>query len=936
MIILGYFPYSPFSAMATNSRLGFMLLVWILYVTLLYHGEAAAATITDPQEVKALKAIREKMRNRKWDFSEDPCSGKGSWNVSQDFGTQNKVVCEMHTTEGRSFFHVTRIYLKSQNLTGVVPPELANLTYLEDIDFSNNHLNGQIPLELGSLTYLKNLSLGMNHLAGYIPKELGNLTNLKKMDLFSNELYGRLPQSLVNLTQLKMLHIESNQLHGEIPQIYGHFHGLEHFVASSNGFSGKIPNFIGNWRNLTILRLEATSLEGPIPSTFSNLIQLKDLRISYLIGDGSNLSFMQNLTKLKTIVLRNASIYGEIPNYLGDSIKPKTLDLSYNYFSGELNTSWITNKEQINLIENSFDSNVFNGRDQTYLQRGFTCKASQYTSLAINCGGNPWRTYEGDTNPLGPSSYFLSSNGKWAVSNTGHFMDAEKHQWIVTGNSSEFAKGINSDVYGTARCASSSLRYYALCLQNGEYNVQLHFAEIVISNGTTFASLGRRVFDVYIQGSRRLKDFNIKDAAGGSYKVVIRNFIVNVTENYLEIHFFWAGKGTYDIPVKGTYGPLVSAIKISPNFEMNSTRNSREKSNKIMIICIVSGAVTCLGFAVCLSFIFIRKRKRMKSRSLAANDDTELTNMDTISNTFSLEVIKNATNDFNPENKIGEGGFGAVFKGILPDGKMVAVKQMFPKARRGIRDFLNEVGTISAMQHPNLVELYGFCVEGKQLLLVYEYMENNSLARCLYGPKEYRLNLDWPRRYNISLGIAHGLAYLHEGSRLRIIHRDIKTMNILLDQHLNPKISDFGLAKLFDQDKTHVTTRLAGTMGYMAPEYALKGRLTEKADVYSFGVVVLEVVSGRSRIDKKLREEMVYLLEWTWHLYEKKMLLDLLDVNLKNSGYSKEEVLRVINVGLLCTHESPSQRPSMSTVVGMLEGKIEALVSHSRPSYILG
>ncbi|XP_059072475.1 probable LRR receptor-like serine/threonine-protein kinase At1g53430 isoform X2 [Cryptomeria japonica] len=841
--------------------------------------------------------------------------------------------------QGRSFFHVTRIYLKSQNLTGVVPAELANLTYLEE------------------------MSLGMNHLSGHIPKELGNLIYLQKMDLFSNELYGQLPKSLVNLTRLKMLYIESNQLHGKMPQIYGHFHGLEHFVASSNNFSGKIPDFIGNWRNLTILRLEATSLEGPIPSTFSNLIQLEDLRISYLIGGGSNLSFMQNLTKLTTIVLRSALIYGEIPQYLGHSIKPKILDLrfnnltgsipkalenmpekrlkieyldlSYNYFSGELNASWIKNEVQMNLIQNSFNSNISNGRDQAYLQRGFTCQAPQYTSVAINCGGNPWGTYEGDTNPLGPSSYFSSSDGKWAVSNTGLFMDAEDHKWIVAGDNSEIDKGTNTEMYGTARCAPSSLRYYALCLQNGEYNVQLYFAEIVISNGVTFASLGRRVFDVYLQGTRRLKDFNIKDAAGGSsYKGVIRNFIVNVTENFLEIHFFWAGKGTFDIPVKGTYGPLVSAIKISPNFEINTTSNDRNESNKTMIIGIVSGAVISLGFTLCLSFVFIRKRNRRKRKSLAANDDTELT--DIISSTFSLEVIKNATNDFNPENKIGEGGFGAVFKGTLLDGKMIAVKQMFPKARRGIRDFLNEVGTISAMQHPNLVELYGFCVEGKQLLLVYEYMENNSLARCLFGPQECRLNLDWPRRYNICLGIAHGLAYLHEGSRLRIIHRDIKTMNILFDQDLNPKISDFGLAKLFDQDKTHVTTRLAGTMGYMAPEYALKGHLTEKADVYSFGVVVLEVVSGRSRIDKKLREEMVYLLEWSWHLYEKKMLLDLLDVNLKNSGYSKKEVLRVINVGLLCTHESPLQRPSMSTVVGMLEGKIESPVSHSRPSYILG
>ncbi|XP_057856602.2 probable LRR receptor-like serine/threonine-protein kinase At1g07650 isoform X2 [Cryptomeria japonica] len=450
--------------MVIHSRLGFIFFVWVLHISLLqcyysaHPGEAAAATVTDPQEVKALKAISEKMKNRMWNFIEDPCSGKGSWNASQDFETQNRLVCIKHPTE--KFFHVTRIYLKSLNLTGVVPAELANLTYLVEIDFSCNHLIGQVPPELGSLANLRNLSLCMNHLSGCIPEELGNLTKLFKVDLFSNEFYGRLPRSFVKLDNLEMLHIQSNRLHGKIPKVYAHFHRLTHFVASSNNFSGKIPDFIGNWKNLTTLRLEATSLEGPIPSTFSNLVQLKDLRICYLTGDGSNLSFIQNLTKLRRIVLRSALLYGEIPKYIGDSIKPKILDLSfnnlsglipnalenipnesprieylflgsnnltgklqkllstinnvdlsYNYFSGESNASWITNTIQMNWIQNSFDSNVSNGRDQAYFQRGFTCRDPQYTSLDINCGGNPWGTYEGDTNPLGPPHTFQAQMG---------------------------------------------------------------------------------------------------------------------------------------------------------------------------------------------------------------------------------------------------------------------------------------------------------------------------------------------------------------------------------------------------------------------------------------------------------------------------------------------------------------------------------------------
>jgi len=217
--------------------------------------------------------------------------------------------------------------------------------------------------------------------------------------------------------------------------------------------------------------------------------------------------------------------------------------------------------------------------------------------------------------------------------------------------------------------------------------------------------------------------------------------------------------------------------------------------------------------------------------------------------------------------------------------------------------------------------------------LVYEYLENNSLGRALFGPDHSRLKLDWPVRYNICLEVARGLAYLHEESRIKIVHRDIKPNNILLDEHLNPKIADFGLAKLYEAEKTHISTRVAGTIGYLAPEYALRGHLTEKADVFSFGVVLLEVVSNRTHEDRSLPDEMVYLLDWTWLLYEENRLLDLVDTSMLLS-YSQEEVLRIIHVGLLCTQASPSQRPSMSRVVSMISGGIETHPPQSRPGYI--
>ncbi|KAK0599605.1 hypothetical protein LWI29_006871 [Acer saccharum] len=420
----------------------------------------------------------------------------------------------------------------------------------------------------------------------------------------------------------------------------------------------------------------------------------------------------------------------------------------------------------------------------------------------------------------------------------------------------------DSRLYTEARLSPISLTYYGFCMGNGKYSVNLHFAEIMFTDDKTYNSSGRRIFDIYVQGKLVLKDFNIEDEAGGAAKAIVKKFTVAVTNNTLEIRLYWAGKGTVSIPVKGVYGPLISAISVTPN---------------------------------------------LKGLGLHTGS-------------FTLRQIKAATNSFNPENKIGEGGFGPVYKGRLADDSVIAVKQLSSKSKQGNREFVNEIGMISALQHPHLVKLYGCCIEGNQLLLVYEYLENNSLARALFGPKEHQLNLDWPTRHKICVGIARGLAYLHEESRLKIVHRDIKATNVLLDKDLNPKISDFGLAKLDEEDNTHISTRVAGTFGYMAPEYAMRGYLTDKADVYSFGIVALEIVSGRSNTTYRQKEDAFYLLDWALVLKDEGKLMELVDPKL-GSSFNEKEVMVMINVALLCSDVSPTVRPLMSTVVSMLEGR---------------
>ncbi|KAG9133255.1 hypothetical protein Leryth_020748 [Lithospermum erythrorhizon] len=289
---------------------------------------------------------------------------------------------------------------------------------------------------------------------------------------------------------------------------------------------------------------------------------------------------------------------------------------------------------------------------------------------------------------------------------------------------------------------------------------------------------------------------------------------------------------------------------------------------------------------------------------------------------YSYKELRVATEDFSPLNKIGEGGFGSVYKGKLKNGKIAAIKVLSAKSRQGVREFLTEIRVISDIEHENLVKLYGCCVEKDQRILVYNYLENNSLAHTLLGAGHSSIQFSWPTRRKICVGVARGFAYLHEEVRPYIVHRDIKASNILLDKDLTPKISDFGLAKLIPHDMTHVSTRVAGTIGYLAPEYAIRGQLTRKADVYSFGVLLIEIVSGRCNTNTRLPVEEQYLLERTWHLHERKELVGLVDTSL-NGNFDVEEACKFLKIGLLCTQDYPKLRPSMSTIAKMLAGEMD-------------
>ncbi|XVE51310.1 hypothetical protein DITRI_Ditri02bG0029700 [Diplodiscus trichospermus] len=308
-------------------------------------------------------------------------------------------------------------------------------------------------------------------------------------------------------------------------------------------------------------------------------------------------------------------------------------------------------------------------------------------------------------------------------------------------------------------------------------------------------------------------------------------------------------------------------------------------------------------------------RKRSTSQATGGIDEQLLRRV----NHFSYNQLRLATDEFRSSNKIGRGGFGTVYKGVLRNGTEVAVKTLSAQSKQGAREFLTEINTISNVKHPNLVELIGCCVEGTNRILVYEYVENKSLDKVLLDQRSTNIKLDWSKRSAICMGIARGLAFLHEELVPHIVHRDIKSSNILLDTDFNPKIGDFGLAKLFPDNITHISTRIAGTTGYLAPEYALGGQLTMKADVYSFGVLVLEIISGRSSSGTNWGGMNKLLLEWAWQLYEEGRLMELVDPEL--GEFPEDEVLRYIKVAFFCTQAAANRRPLISQVIEMLSRK---------------
>ncbi|XP_047953904.1 G-type lectin S-receptor-like serine/threonine-protein kinase At1g11300 [Salvia hispanica] len=381
---------------------------------------------------------------------------------------------------------------------------------------------------------------------------------------------------------------------------------------------------------------------------------------------------------------------------------------------------------------------------------------------------------------------------------------------------------------------------------------------------------------------------------------------------------------------------------------LSASEFDSHKERKLYIIVAVVVGFVCISVMMFIAW-WLMKRKGRKaqdssileagqmfttdSTAIVLKNETREVNIGDLPK-FTFEMLANATNQFHEDNLLGRGGFGPVYKGVLANEKEIAVKRLSAESGQGMQEFMNEVIVISKLQHRNLVKLLGGCVEKEEKILIYEYMPNKSLDACLFGSmNSTKKLLDWNMRYSIIEGIGRGILYLHRDSRLRIIHRDLKPSNVLLDQDWNPKISDFGMARIFGGNEDHGSTaRVVGTYGYMAPEYGMEGRFSEKSDVFSFGVLILEIVKGEKNTHYFNDELSLGLIGCAWKMWNEGNSLSFVEESIA-SRETEEEMVRCIQIGLLCVQESPNDRPLIQTVLSMLSGEILNLPVPKQPVF---
>ncbi|CAM6011110.1 unnamed protein product [Sphagnum balticum] len=707
------------------------------------------------------------------------------------------------------------------------------------------------------------------------------------LELIGLDLQGQLSQAIGNLTNLQFLTISGNpRLSGNLPNEISNLNNLLKVDLHGNNFTGRIPNF--QMEFLQHLDLSGNALSGQITDIFNSIfggqnrksisLQILDLSSNQMSGIIPKMPLAtSHLTQLN---ISNNQLDGTLDAFLRSltNITGITnLDISYNNFSGNVSSSFHNLNVGLSML--LMNNNNFNG---DFLDVPSTL---QILDISQNKFDGSFPTY--NTSNCSLSLKYLNMAGNMFAGPLPYeLLHCSPMLEFINFDQNNFSGILNvtnintSHLVGEISLVNNSIIGLIPPWESGTYSPVL-----LGGNPCCYMFLIRHGFDDYGQ-------FEIVDT-NGSLKSLHETYNCRYSLSNIIIPVY--------------------------NFSFTPSAND----NKVLIWTLS----TMLPFFMIVGgIIFIITFWKYHANMVILREiQQEFANKEVQPTLYSYNILKTATRDFHQSNKLGEGGFGIVYKGVLSNGGELAIK-LLKKSKQGVTEFLNEIVLLTSVKHKNLVTLKGCCLHGVQRLLVYEFVENQNLAEVLWG--DNYLQLDWPRRFNICVGIARGLSYLHEDSHQRIIHRDIKAPNILLDKQFNAKIADFGLARLFPDDETHMTTfHIAGTRGYLAPEYATLGQLSDKVDVYSFGILLLEIISGRKNIDFTLSIDKIYLLEWAWFLHENKMLQNLIDQNLNINNNLESQIQQVINVALLCVHTIPTRRPSMMHVLAMLLGEKEVEVA---------
>nr|QAS62425.1 LRR receptor-like kinase family protein [Sedum alfredii] len=799
-------------------------------------------------------------------------------------------------------------------LSGPIPTEIGECTKLKNIYLYENSLSGSIPSSLGKLKNLQNLLLWQNNLVGVIPPEIGNCNLLQVVDFSMNSITGSIPTSVGNLTMLQELQLSVNQLSGEIPTQIGNCKSLTHIELDNNQITGAIPEDMGLLGNLSLLFLWQNKLEGNIPSSLSNCQNLEAMDLSGNSLNGAIPKGIFQLPELKKLLLisnnlsgvippeigmcsslirfraSNNKITGAIPPQIGNLSNLNFFDLGVNRISGIIpaEISGCRNLTFIDLHSNSISGVLPENLDQLV--------SLQFIDISDNM-------IEGE---LSSSIGSLTSLTKLILSKN------------------KFSGAIPSNI---GSCSKLQL----LDLSNNVFSSNIPPSIGSIPSLEILLNLSCNMLTGHIpQEFTALDKLGVLDLSHNflsgdlHYLADLQNLItLNVSNNN------FSGR----VPNTPFFQKLpLNVLSSNPSLcfpntgcSSNDTNTNRRAAARIAMVVLLSAA--CVLLLAALYIIVAGRRKQIKKfaecSSASADEDITLTPPWEVMLYQKLDLsINDVTKTLTPSNIIGHGRTGVVYKSTLSSNTTIAVKRFRSSEKTSAAAFSSEIATLARIRHRNIVRVLGYATNHKTKLLFYDYMPNGTLGDLLHNVNNAVL-IEWDTRLNIAVGVAEGMAYLHHGCVPAILHRDVKAHNILLGDRFEPCLADFGLARFVEDDgdcrSFSVNPQLAGSFGYMAPEYASMIRISEKSDVYSFGVVLLEIITGKRPADPSFAEGQ-HLIQWVReHLKSKKDPIEVLDQVLQGHPDTQiQEMLQALGISLLCTSNRAEDRPTMKDVAVLL------------------